>query len=330
MEAPRLRPLDIGELLDVAFKIYGRHFGLLVKTVALVVIPVQLVGGLILLGTIDDPSTIQGDFQLEQRKVNEDDATGALAALFVTTVIGGIAVLVATAACVKAVADAYLQERPEAGSSLRFAGGRTLALLWVSILQFIVLIPAFLALIVPGIWLAISFAVAFPVLMIESERGGAALRRSFRLVRGRWWPTFGVILIAYLLAAVVQFAIGAIVGVLNFTALEDSLFGTVAATTTGNILAYVLATPFQAAIVVLVYFDLRVRKEGLDIELLAQRIGVQAPQQGPLGHNRPPLQPFVPPSPPGAPGPPGEGPAEPHGATEPQPPDGREGQQRSE
>ena len=40
----------------------------------------------------------------------------------------------------------------------------------------------------------------------------------------------------------------------------------------GQALAQVLATPFSAMIAVLLYFDLRIRKEGFDLALMAQEL----------------------------------------------------------
>lgn len=313
--APALRPLDIGEILDVGFKIYVRHFGLLMKTVALVVVPVQIVGGLILLGTVEDPQVITGEYEFDTGN-DKADTTGSIASGLVTFLGGGLAQILATAACVKAISDVYLQQSPSAGESLRFAGRRFPALLWLTILQGTLLIFAFLALVGPGIWLTVAWIVAFPALLLEGFRGRKALGRSFRLVRNRWWPTFGVILLAYLLAAAVQLVSGAILGGLSLTDLGDSLLGIVAATTAANAVAALIATPFTAAIVVLVYFDLRVRKEGLDIALLAERIGVPAPAEGPLGHNRAPRRAFVPPPPGGFAPPDGSESAEPPAAPE--------------
>ncbi|HEY3238117.1 MAG TPA: hypothetical protein VGL92_01040, partial [Acidimicrobiia bacterium] len=60
---------------------------------------------------------------------------------------------------------------------------------------------------------------------------------------------------------------------------EDSVIGfTVGAL--ANILSDVITTPFVAAVFVLVYFDLRVRKEGFDLQLLAQAMG-PLPEGGP-------------------------------------------------
>ena len=318
MQAPSLRPLEIGEILDVGFKIYTRHFGLLLKTVALVVVPVQIIGGLILLGSVEDPRVIVGDFASADPVT---DTTGAIANALVTFVGGGLAQVVATAACVKAVSDVYLQQAPTAGLSLRFAGRRLHSLVWISILQAALLLLAFLALVVPGIWLTFAWIVAIPALLLEGHKGRKALGRSFRLVRGRWWPTFGVMLVAYLLVGVVSFLSGVVLGLVSFTSIGDNLLATVAAVTAANSFAYLIATPFAAAIVVLVFFDLRVRKEGLDIALLAAHIGVPAPAEGPLGHNRAPRPAFVPP-PPGGVG--TGGVAEPPPAQPPDPPDAPE------
>ena len=43
-----------------------------------------------------------------------------------------------------------------------------------------------------------------PVLLVEGLRGRKALGRSFQLVKGRWWRTFGVIVVGFLLAGIVS------------------------------------------------------------------------------------------------------------------------------
>jgi hypothetical protein len=118
-----------------------------------------------------------------------------------------------------------------------------------------------------------------PALLIEGRRGRAALGRSFQLVRGRWWRTFGIIIVGFILAGVVSslvqgvFLAGILVGSDNdaLVLLFSALAGVVGLTIT---------TPFQAALLTVVYFDLRVRKEGFDLELLASEIGGSAPPAG--------------------------------------------------
>lgn len=252
------------------------------------VVPIQLLGALILLSTIDDPELVGGFGDPEAVQASDSELAGAIAGNVAVGLLGGLAVLLATAACLKAVGDAYLASTPDWRESLRMARRRIWSLLWFTILYTILLIPAFLLLLVPGIWLAIAWIVALPALMTEGIGARKALGRSFRLVRKRWWPTFGVIAIAYVLAGVVQFLVGIIVGLTLVFGVEDSVLGTVLVSGTGNVIAGVLTTPFVAAIVVLVYFDLRVRKEGLDIRLLAENVGLAPPAGGTVGREAPP------------------------------------------
>ena len=270
----------------MAFKIYRRHALPLFKIVLFVVLPLQVLGAIIFLSTVDDPDAVTGFGEIDSS--TDTEAAGALVGFVVVNVLGGLAVLLATAACTKAVADAYLRKTPDWKESLRAARGRFGSLLWLSILFALLLIPAFLLLIVPGIWLAIAWTLAYPVLMLEAIRGRKALGRSFRLVKGRWWHSFGVVVISFLIAGALQFVVGGIMGVALLFGVEDSLVGTVFVNAVGTTIAGVIATPFQAAAVALLYFDLRVRKEGLDIELLARDVGIDPPEEPPLGHEPPP------------------------------------------
>jgi len=81
----------------------------------------------------------------------------------------------------------------------------------------------------------------------------------------------------------------------------------------------VLTRPFSAAIRTILYYDLRVRHEGYDVELLAQQLGIAAadlpasplgPLGGPESVGTPGGPPFWPPPPgwrPAAPLAPGDG-----------------------
>jgi hypothetical protein len=99
------------------------------------------------------------------------------------------------------------------------------------------------------------------------------MRRSFRLVRGRWWPTFGALLLAFMF----QFFLGLVLGIplgIVTAGLDSGSAAALALTTVVSVASSVITTPFMAAVLVLIYFDLRVRKEGFDLELLAQGVGI--------------------------------------------------------
>lgn len=69
-----------------------------------------------------------------------------------------------------------------------------------------------------------------------------------------------------MITLLLSLAISAVIGIAITTGTA-----TVGAQMIG-IVGSVLTTPFLAAVVVIIYFDLRVRKEGFDLELLASQL----------------------------------------------------------
>ena len=140
----------------------------------------------------------------------------------------------------------------------------------------------FFLLIVPGIWLAVAFSVAVPALLLERIGPFAAMGRSFRLVRGRWWATFGTLLVGYVLVGAHRRArAGARDGDPEPDRGREHA-GRRVSSVVGGTLGAVLTTPYSAAVIALIYFDLRVRKEGLDLQLIADGAGVERDPDAPL------------------------------------------------
>ena len=293
-DAPRLRPLGVGELLDAAIKVCIAHAGTLLRAVLVVTLPVQILSAVVLLSTVDSAAQLGGTTEAGQ--ITTDAAYWA--GQGVIGLLSGVSFLLATGACFRAIAEGWLGRRPNWRESLRFATRRALPLLWISLIYGLVIAvilglgigPVFLspaigavtiiAALVAVAYLAISWSVAFPVLFVEDERGIGALNRSQGLVRGRWWPSFALIVLGFVLAGIVAFVAGAALGVLSV--VTDSLGFLIVVQTVANLLATLISTPFQAAIVALLYFDLRVRKEGFDLEVLAERLGGAPVGDGPV------------------------------------------------
>ncbi|MDP9072300.1 MAG: hypothetical protein M3N68_13660 [Actinomycetota bacterium] len=300
MDAGELRPLGVGEVLDVAIKIYRARFASLVKAVAVVVGPVSLLVALVQVSSFPEDGnelfTTPADVPAEP-ELDFADFPTFLGGLLVVTVLSLIASQLATAASLKIVSGAYLDEEPGWTESLRFATSRLRSLVWLSMVLGFFLVLGFLACVIPGIYLWGAWAVATPVLLLEDVRGRRALKRSRALVKGRWWPTAVVLLLTFILVTIVQMVSSGLVGAVASGANEVV---NAVAQAVGNTAASVLATPFSAAVIVTVYFDLRVRKEGFDLELLARRVGIEAaPGSGP-GRGPGVLPPPPPPPPSGS------------------------------
>ena len=271
MLVPDLRPLSVGEIIDVAIKMWRRHFGTLARIVLVVVAPVELFATVVMASV--------GNFDVEGFDPVTGDPTfdggafaGWMAGMFTAQILSGLAFLISSAAVVRAVSVAYLGGTPDWRDSLKAATSRLPSLIWLAFLMFGGLVLAAIALIVPAIWLGVAWALAFPVLIAEGRRGTDAMRRSFRLVQNRWWPTFGALFLAFLLQSFIGLVIGIPLGILAFSEEGDSLWALVLSMIV-NVGTSVVTTPFMAAVLVLIYFDLRVRKEGFDLQLLAQGVG---------------------------------------------------------
>jgi hypothetical protein len=289
MDAASLRPLGIGETLDVAIKLYRDRFVTLAKAVAVVTAPVYVF-----------TSLVQLSFASPDGEFTAGDFWTFLAGALIAGFAGFVANQLATAACLKNVSAAYLGEDPDWRDSLRFALSRLRSLIWLAIVFGVLFALAFIACVIPSIYFYTAWAVAVPVLLLEDVRGGKALKRSRQLVRGRWWQVFAVVILAFILSLIVQSALtGILIGVTGAAGnqLLDAIAGLI-----GETASAVITTPFTAAVVMVVYFDLRVRKEGFDLELLARRVGVE-PSDHPIAPPPPPFAanrdqpPFWPPPP---------------------------------
>jgi hypothetical protein len=284
---PQLRPLRVGEILDVCINIFTKNFLTFLKIVLVLVVPVQIVTVLILVSTVSDPDLLPKFGSTSQGRIAHADVPAYLGGQVVIIVLTYVLYAIAIAACFKAVGDAYLGTRPDWRSSLRFAMRRFHSVLWVTFLVYLASTLGLVGLIVMGIWLWFSFSVSVPALLFEGLKGRRALARSFRLVRGRWWATAGAVFAAYLIAGIIGGILQSIVSALTFTDAGNSVLGVAAVNAVANGIGQLFTTPFPAAVTAVVYYDLRVRKEGFDLQLLAERLGVTPPTAGsggvPLG-----------------------------------------------
>ena len=111
--------------------------------------------------------------------------------------------------------------------------------------------------VIPGIYIGARLAVSIEALVVEGRRGTQAMARSWELVGGHWWHAFGTLLVATLLTGLVNALITA-----PFGGTGWFVQAVVAAVAT------VVTLPYGVLVGVLLYLDLRARKEGLTMEAL--------------------------------------------------------------
>jgi hypothetical protein len=282
VDLSRLRPLRVGEVLDVAINIYRQRFGDLARAVAVVVIPISLLSALVTLsvGSASDLTTTQttdtGFGTTTTTTTFDSSAAWAFGAGFLLiTIVSAIATELATAASFDIVSGTYLDREPTWSDSLRFAASRVRSLIWLQLVYVVLLMLATLACVIPGIYFYVAWALAVPALLFEDVRGRKALKRSRELLKGRWWPTAGVLVLVFILNGIVSFGLrGVFTGLLR---ASDSELVDAIGTAVASAGASVLTTPFAAAVTAVLYYDALVRKEGFDLQQMAEGFGVDSP-----------------------------------------------------
>lgn len=143
--------------------------------------------------------------------------------------------------------------------------------------------------------LTIRWSLAIPITMLERTRPLASLGRSWRLVKGSWWRIFGISLLTSIIVGIageiiqIPFSLAG-GGFSVFTSMQahhgpPSVTAAIVAAI-GGIIAQTVTSPMTAGVTVLLYADLRMRREGLDISLQAaaaspgSQVGGQPGTQG--------------------------------------------------
>ena len=123
----------------------------------------------------------------------------------------------------------------------------------------------------PGVYLAVVFSLTIPVYVFEDVSVGEALGKPFTLIRGKWWSTFGLLFVTFLLVIIITFALAVPIGLViglhelfgngDFLSEESSQFWQVLTTSVVNSFSYVLFSLPSIALA-FQYFNLTERTEG--------------------------------------------------------------------
>lgn len=133
------------------------------------------------------------------------------------------------------------------------------------------------------VWLGVRIGLVAPALALEGQRLGSTITRAWRLTRGSFWRLFGIYLLAMIIVSVASYIItiplGLVAGVIGGTggSTESFTTATVVMSVLSSVISAAITTIFVAAVVALLYIDVRMRREGLDVQLAA---AAQAPEGG--------------------------------------------------
>lgn len=285
--------MQLGEILDGSFNIYRRHFGLFMRlSLILVWLPTALTV-YVQVRFSNNPFAMLAVF--EQHTV----ATILLGLLGI--VIFTTAGLLLKAGTVRVISDSYLGQEPELGASLRFGVAKIIPLLLVTLSKglLILLIYVFgalgiflmallgrlvgpavgaLLIFVGGvalvwfvIWVACGYGTTTPIVVLEDLPSSFdAFGRSWELTGGARGKVFGTVAVTWLLSQFLpQMVVGGVSGILGAAGnlSLQPLFVVLA-----SLLGIVLA-PILPCALTLLYYDLRVRREAFDLQILSDQLG---------------------------------------------------------
>jgi hypothetical protein len=260
MDLPRLRPMEFGDILDGAFKLYRAEFVRLFSTALLINIPNLLF-----------------EFWVGA-EAGSTDPTAALGVLVLRMPLSMLTLALLYAALFYQ-ADRALHGTPVgAGESLRAGIGRFLPLLATYLIMSGAIIVGTLFLVVPGVIVALMFFAASPVVVLEGRGPVDALTRSRDLSRGALGHIAGVLIVSTIITILPGIAlgmVGVVVGGMQAASGGDPGMALLVLRA-AQVLASALITPFYVGVLLLLYYDRRIRSEAFDVQLAAERLGTSA------------------------------------------------------
>jgi hypothetical protein len=272
--AYRVRPLGLGDVLDEAFRIYRARFGLMFGT--------ALVAGLpgILFGLGGGGGTLVTAYMQglgAPGPLSEGYGTPLLFLLAAGAIAAVVMLPVSMAAPHFAASAAALGLPATVGSITRFSF-RNYFRLWV--LAGVTWFMSALWLLGVTLYFLVRWSFVFETFYLESSGVGGAFNRSSALTLQAWWRTFGIRFLAKLVAGIISTIVGTLFALPALLLPAGSLRQS-AAGLLGALVAVVLV-PFPALVCTLLYLDRRVRREALDLQLMAGEAGqVTAPPPAP-------------------------------------------------
>jgi hypothetical protein len=227
----------VGQVLSRSFGVFGRHFVLFCLVSAISVVPYLFVDGG--RGGTVDPHRLAGFGWL------------ILAASLLMPITQAI-VLYGAFQDMRA-------KRFGLGESLAKGLARFFPIIGLGICETVVFGLGALLLVFPVFIFMAMFFVALPACVVEKAGPIASMKRSAALTKGHRWKVFGVALLLLLVNLIGASAISAVLATV----------GGALAVTIGALIWRTLVTAFHSTVVAVMYHDLRVAREGIDIEGMA-------------------------------------------------------------
>lgn len=269
-----LRPRTVTELVDASFRLYRQNFVPLVTLSTIVHLPFAVLVLVMLFvsgGVSASPDSIAAL------------AVGGVATILMVPILVGAIIwypLMRTALMVSA-SETYLGREIDAGGAIKAVTARSGKVIAAWYAKWIIIIAGFIALVVPGFYFIVRYFAVPATVVLENNGVGAGLRRSAQLASGHKWKILGTLALGWMLLFAMQFTVSMLVMIV---VLISTLRGGDPMDAQSSMLvqlpqiaAYILGLPLMAVLETLLYYDMRIRQEGFDIEVMSAQLVATAP-----------------------------------------------------
>jgi hypothetical protein len=243
-----LRARTTSEIVDAVFVLYRRDAGPYLVLSSLALIPTLI-------------------YQLVASTPTPESILKFDRSLWLLFIAPTISWLLGSSLLTVAGSDAYLGQEVDAAAVVRRIVPRLIPVLVAGLSLYLLCVFGMLFLFVPGFYLFTRYFAVVPVIVIEGVGVGTAYRRAAELSRDRKWHVLTTMALGYFMLLVATFG----------GAMLARLLPGIAIQLTVTSLISVLVRPILYLTIVVLYYDLRIRGEGFDLDHLAATLDAALP-----------------------------------------------------
>lgn len=248
-----LRPRSPTELVDAAFQVFRRDPLQFIVATAAVYVPWLVLRLVFDLG-------VSGEIPSVQQAL-----TAAGIGIVVYALVGGVITVIAS--------DVYLGAPADAARALRVAFSRVVPLLASSAVTLALMIVGALFFLLPALYPLARFFAVRQLAVLEKADTARALARSSQLSMGVKRHVLNTLLLVLLITTAISLGVGMLSGLMPSRVVFNLVLTSV----------HIVLYPFLGITETLLYYDIRIRKEGFDVEYLATAMpAASAPSGGSL------------------------------------------------
>jgi hypothetical protein len=247
-----LRARSATEIVDAAVQLLRQNFGAILTVSGIGIAPWLVVQPLV--ASVMDSGG--------------DAATGDMFTLALATLVTNVWFTLASAAIIAAALQSFRGEPVDVGAAIREVLQRPGAIVVAAFLKGLAVLFGLILFLVGAVYFYATYFAVPTTIMVEKVGGLRGVERSRELATGYRWVALKPLMLVVLIYGIITIAAG-LIGELLFGATNTTLVNIF------STLITIFAYPIIPITEMLVYYDLRIRKEGYDVEMMASKLDPQ-------------------------------------------------------